>query len=61
MGPDAMILVFWKVNFKPAFSLFIPFCIISKNHIPIIQEDHFLKLVFCPQKSFYLHPYLTLS
>ena len=22
MGPDAMILVFWKLSFKPTFSLF---------------------------------------
>ena len=25
MGPDAMILVFWMLSFKPAFSLYFPF------------------------------------
>jgi len=37
MGPDAMILVFWPLNFKPAFSL-SPFIFIKR----LLVHPHFL-------------------
>ena len=39
MGPDAMILVFWMLNFKPTFSLF-SFTLIRGSLVPL----HFLPL-----------------
>ena len=45
MGPDTMILVFWMLSFKPAFS-FLPFTFIRGSSAP---------LCFLPRGWYHLH------
>ena len=51
MGPDAMILVFWMLSFKPAFSFPTPLIFSS-----IIFTFNAYVLLFCP----HLYPYFIL-
>ena len=54
MGPDAMILVFWMLNFKPAFSLysftFIKrlFSSYSLSAISVVSSAYLRLLIFLP-------------
>ena len=59
MGPDAMILVFWMLSFKPAFSLFsfnftksffIPFCFMPLGwcHLHIWGIWYFCQAILIP-------------
>ena len=52
MGPDAMILVFWMLNFKPTFS-FSPFTFIKRlfsssslSAIRVVSSAYFLSYIF---------------
>ena len=64
MGPDAMILVFWMLYFKPAFSLssftFIKrlFSSSSLSAIRVVSSAYLRLLIFLPQSWFQLlfHP-----
>ena len=55
MGPDAMILVFWMLNFKPAFSLssfsFIKWLFSSSllSAISIVSSAYLCLLIFFPE------------
>ena len=55
MGPDAMIFVFWMLNFKPAFSLssftFIKrlFSSSSLSAIRVVSSAHLRLLIFLPE------------
>ena len=54
MGPDVMILVFWILSFKPAFSLsyftFIKklFCTSSFSTIKVVSSVYLRSLIFLP-------------
>ena len=54
MGPDAMIFIFWMLNFKPTFSLssftFIkrPFSSASLSAIRVVSSAYLSLLVFLP-------------
>ena len=52
MGPDAMIFVFWKLSFKPAFSLFSfikrPFNSSSLSAIRVVSFAYLRLLIFLP-------------
>ena len=63
MGPDAMILVFWMLSFKPAFSLssftFIKSLFSSSSLSAIRVSSTYLRLLIFLQQSwsqFVLHP-----
>ena len=49
MGPDAMILVFWMLSFKPAFSLFsfnfIKSSLVPLHFLPLVVSSAYLKLL----------------
>ena len=54
MGPDAMLLIFWMLNFKPAFSLF-SFTFIKRlfssslpSAIRVVSSTYLKLLVFLP-------------
>ena len=52
MGPDAMIVVFWMLNFKPAFSLFSftfikrLFSFSSLSAIRVVSSEHLRLFIF---------------
>ena len=62
MGPDAMILVFWMLSFKPTFSLssftFIKrlFSSSSLSAIRVVSSAYLRLLAFLPAIQFVLHP-----
>ena len=63
VGPDAMILVFWMLSFKPAFSLF-SFTFIKKffsssslSAIRVVSSAYLRLLIFLLAISFQLEPH----
>ena len=63
MGPDAMILVFWMLSFKPTFSLSFTFIMMlfsssSLSAIRVVSSSYLRLLIFLSQSWFQLvlHP-----
>ena len=54
MGPDAMILVFWMLSFKPTFSLFL-FQQQQKNTSLKVSFHMYETKILSDKRALYLH------